>query len=122
MDPAELISRCAAEIEGAAEGEGAFSPGPALWAGRTEVAHMDSDGHLDVRLTKKLISDRRAALRADPRVILRRGTSDWLAVDAAADIDFAIALVRQAVLANLPAADPGPPPTGAELARRRRFH
>lgn len=111
-------------IEGAAVGEGAFKPGPAVWAGRREVAHIDADGALDIRLTKQLIRSRRTALKADARVALRANGSDWLEVRVATadDIEFALLLVRDAVAANLPTAEPGPPPSGSDLKRRRRFH
>lgn len=95
-----------------------------MWAGRREVAHFDGDGFLDVRLTRGAIRVRRGELRADPRVILRRTGSDWLAVwiETEADLEFAVPLVADAVANNVGTAEPGPPPEGAELARRGRFH
>jgi hypothetical protein len=105
MDAEELIARCGA-IEGATLAEGSFGPGPAVWVGNREVAHIDSDGDVDVRLTKKLIKDRRVDLEANLRVRLRPSASDWLWVSAE-DPDFAIALVREAVLANMPVAGAG---------------
>jgi hypothetical protein len=126
VDRDELIERLA-ELPGAVLGEGAFAPGPAIWAGRREVAHFDRDGMLEVRLTKGVIRARRVQLRADPRVRLRAGASDWIAVDLEAGdptdaSEVAAALIEDALAANLPTAEPGPPPTGAELERRRRFH
>jgi hypothetical protein len=45
-------------------------------------------------------------------------------VETAADVDFVVELAERAAEAHLPA--PGhmakPPPTGAALARRKRFH
>lgn len=118
-----FFARCE-RLEGIAISEGAFSPGLAVWVGRREVAHFDSDGSLDVRLTRAEIRQRRTALGEDPRVVLRRSGSDWLAVrvDSADDLELALALVADAVTANEPYAEPGPPPGGAELERRRRFH
>ena len=118
-----FMERCAS-IDGAALGEGAFSPGPAIWVGRREVAHFDADGPLDVRLTRGVIRERRSELRAEDRVSLRPSQSDWIEVSITtdADADHAFALVADAVAANRPTASPGPPPKGAELARRRRFH
>ncbi len=118
-----FLARCA-DIDGVALGEGAFSPGPALWVGTREVAHVDHDGVLDVRLTRALISELRTDLRDDPRVHLRRNTSDWvgLTVISDTDEDWAHGLVEVAVSANLLTAPPGLPPEGADLARRRRFH
>jgi hypothetical protein len=70
------------------------------------------------------VRDRRAELRADARVTLRKNASDWIAFAIAkkADEKDALELVRLAVAANAPSATAGPPPTGADLARRRRFH
>jgi len=85
----------------------------------------ERDGDLELRLTRKVISSRRAQLKADPRVELR-GSSDWLTVltSEPADDEFVLGLARLAADAHLPA--PGlprrPPPDGSDLARRRRFH
>lgn len=117
------MERCEG-IEGAALGEGAFSPGPAIWVGRREVAHFDDERSLDVRLTRQVIRDRRAELREDHRVTLRGTSSDWLELEIGSsdDLDDAYQLVVDAVEANTATAPPGPPPKGADLARRRRFH
>ena len=126
-DPALMgrafMERCAA-IEHAALGDGAFSPGPAIWVGKREVAHFDAGDWLDVRLTKQVIRERRSELKHDDRIALRRSGSDWLAVSVASrsDADFAFSLVEAAVAANLLTAPPGLPPAGTDLARRRRFH
>lgn len=111
-------------LDGAVIGEGAFSPGPALWVGKREVAHLDGDQTLDVRLTKNVIASRRPALRSDDRVVLRSGSSDWLEVriETPLDVEFAVSLVKDAIAVNRKTAPPGSPPTGAELQRRRRFH
>ena len=119
----EFMERCAA-IDGAALGEGAFSPGPAIWVGKREIAHFDDEQSLDVRMTKAVIRERRQEFKDDPRVSLRRGGSDWIEVrtQSESDLDFALTLVSEAIAANLPTAAPGPPPSGSDLARRRRFH
>ena len=120
----ELLERWSDEVDGAALGEGAFAPGPALWVGTREIAHFH-DGHaLEVRLTRAVIRQRRDDLRGADHVTLRKATSDWIEVDVATDEGLALGadLVRAAVAANLPTAPPGVPPTGADLARRRRFH
>ena len=117
------MGRCA-DIKGAALGEGAFAPGPAIWVGTREVAHFDGPDEVDVRLTKPVIRERRSELRSDERVELRRSTSDWIRVRvrAESELDHAFALIRDAVAANLSSAAPGLPPGGQDLARRRRFH
>lgn len=119
----EFFRRCES-IAGTALGEGAFRADRAVWVGRREVAHFDADGMLDVRLTRQAIRARREELQSDARIVLRSSSSDWLAVSIATptDLDFAIALVTEAVANNAPTAEPGAPPEGAELARRRRFH
>jgi hypothetical protein len=120
----EFLEGCCALSDGAAVGEGAFAPGPALWVGTREVAHFDSDSTLDVRLTKSVIRDRREEFKRDDRVSLRRNTSDWLelTIDSDADLAWARDVVLDAVAANLPTVKPGLPPTGPDLERRRRFH
>lgn len=121
--PDILLDRCAG-LPNAAISEGAFGDGAAVWVGKREVAHFDDESTLDVRLTKPLIRAYRSEFRQDERVRLRSGSSDWLEVRITneADMNFALQLVREAVQANLPTAPPGSPPSGAELARRRRFH
>jgi hypothetical protein len=112
------------ELDHVAVGESAFGSGPALWVGKREVAHLDDESTLDVRLTRPVIRARRAELAADERIRLRSGRSDWLEVRVTGkqDAEFALELIRDAVEANLPTAPPGLPPTGIELERRRRFH
>ncbi len=118
-----FLRKCAA-IDGAALGDGVFNDGPAIWVGTREIAHFDDDGLFEIRLTKAEIRRRRAELREEPRIELRRNASDWLRcrVESTRDEAFARTLVADAVAANLPTAKPGPPPTGADLERRRRFH
>ena len=117
------MQQCA-DIAGAALGDGAFADGPAIWVGKREIAHFDGPDDLEVRLTKAVIRERRSELRANEGVELRRGSSDWILVRvrARADFDLAFALVKDAVAANMQSAEPGLPPSGPELARRRRFH
>ena len=65
-------------------------------------------------------------MKADPRIELRKNASDWLRVNVTNRADAALVedLGRAAAAAHAPA--PGeaakPPPEGADLARRRRFH
>jgi hypothetical protein len=115
-----------ADIDGVVEGESAFREGPAYWANGTEIVHLDGPDRLDIRLTRTGIRQRRDQLRADPRVQLRSSASDWLTVQyhTAADEQFILDLVHAAAAAHQPPAGttPAPPPTGTDLARRRRFH
>jgi hypothetical protein len=120
----EAFIKAAAAIEGAAYGDAVFSDGGAVWAGTREVAHAHGDGVVEIRLTKAVIRERRTELRGDARVAMRKNASDWIEFAIASERDEADALelVRIAVEANLVTAKPGPPPSGADLDRRRRFH
>jgi Family of unknown function (DUF5519) len=111
-------------LSSVAVSEGAFAPGEAVWVGTREIAHFDAAGTFDIRYTRERIRLRRRELRADPRVVLRSGTSDWIEVTlrSEGDVDFALTLLDDAIAANRLTARPGPPPAGRELERRRRFH
>jgi hypothetical protein len=115
---------CCAQLDGAMIGKSAFGPGAAVWVGKREIAHFDSEHTLDIRLTKGLIRSRRRELNADIRIHLRPSNSDWLdlRVEDQSDAAYALTLVHEAITANLPTAPPGRPPTGSELERRRRIH
>jgi hypothetical protein len=122
----ERLAGRLSQIDGVAEGESAFKDGPGFWAGGKEIAHFEGERAIDLRLTKAEIRARRAELRADPRVTLRASSSDWLTVEfgSQADEDFVCALAEVAAAAHRPAdgVTAPPPPSGAELDRRRRFH
>ena len=114
-----------AAIEGVVESDSAFQEGLAYWVNGKEIAHFEGPA-IDIRLTREVIRQRRQDLKADPRVHLRRSGSDWLEVafTSPEDDEFVIELVQTAAAAHR--APPGtlaaPPPTGPDLARRRRFH
>lgn len=74
----------------------------AFFLGDREVLHFHGPDEIDLRLTRREISARRAALRADARIELRASTSDWLLVKGrtAADARAALALVEIAIRAN----------------------
>jgi Family of unknown function (DUF5519) len=122
----EALARRLCRIDGVVEGESAFKAGPGFWAGGKEIAHFEGAHAIDLRLTKAEIRARRAELRGDSRVTLRAGSSDWLTIEftCQADEDFVCALAEVAAAAHRPAdgSPSEPPPTGAALARRRRFH
>ena len=113
-------------IEGLVESPSAFVQDDAFWCNGKEIAHFVSADVVDLRLTKAVIRDLRAALREDRRVALRKGSSDWLEVRVASedDVDFVVELAERAAAAHR--ASPGEPAklpaVGADLERRRRFH
>jgi hypothetical protein len=91
-------------IQGTEERPSRFIDGPALWVGRTEIAHFDDDEVMDIRLTRSLIRARRSELRAAPAVTLRpSSSSDWLeiAVTSSADELLCIELVEAAARAHM---------------------
>jgi hypothetical protein len=77
-------------------------------------------------VTKAVISTHRQRLKSDPRVELRRNSSDWLTlhVSEPGDVALVVELAELAGAAHRTLRPPsGPPvPEGADLARRRRFH
>jgi hypothetical protein len=122
----ERLRDALAAIEGVVESDSAFQDGLACWVNGTEIAHFEGVHAIDIRLTRGQIRARREQLRADPRVILRSGSSDWLTVEfrSAADEAFVIELASAAAAAHRPT-DGAParlPPTGSALARRKHFH
>ena len=125
-DHRHILEALLAAIDGVAVGESAFGSGDGYWAGGKEIAHFDAEDVVDIRLTRAEIRARRTDLRADARVTLRASSSaDWLEVRVctADDVEFAAALVEIAAAAHRGApGQVGPPPRGADLARRRRFH
>jgi hypothetical protein len=113
-------------IDGVIASESAFGPGDAFWCNGKEIVHFDSDDVVDIRLTRHVIRELRPTLRDDARVEFRKSTSDWIEVHVAssADVDFAIELAERAAGAYRARAGEmaKPPPVGADLERRRRFH
>jgi hypothetical protein len=115
-------------VDGFAAGVSVFGDDdePAYFVHATQVAEVVDDRTVGLRLTRQVISAHRPRLKADPRVELKRSGSDWLhvRVDARDGVELLLELAAFAAEAYRPA--PGvalkPPPTGADLARRRRFH
>lgn len=99
---------------------------PAYWVNATQVANLVEDHGLALRLTRKVISANRARLKADDRVDLLRSGGDWigLTIKKPADTELALELAELAAAAHRPSdgSPCKPPPTGADLARRKRFH
>ena len=117
-----------AKVDGFAESASIFSDDDderAYFVNGTQVAQRHGPGRFHLRLTRRVISAHRPELKADDRVVLKSG-SDWaeVKVQSPADVDFLLRLAELAAAAHRPPAGTAakPPPTGAELARRRRFH
>ena len=113
-------------IDGMVESPSAFGAGDAFWCNGTEIAHFDSVDVVDLRLTRSVIRELRPVLREDARVQLRKSSSDWIEVRFLSndDIAFVVELAERAAAAHRAGAGetPKPPPVGADLERRRRFH
>jgi hypothetical protein len=117
MTPALLKKVRAAllAVDGVMEGSSIFGNSDedrAFFVNGKQIANAFGEDHFELRLTRKVVSAHRTRLKADERVILRGG--DWISLRITTPKDAAHAPPEGAV-AKLP-------PTGAELARRRRFH
>ncbi|MEX2080402.1 MAG: luciferase family protein [Dehalococcoidia bacterium] len=112
--------------EGVLEGSSIFSNDdaePAWFVDGKQIGNF-RHGAVEVRVTKKVVSVNRPRLKVDPRVEVRSG--DWVSVhiNEPGDLELLAELVVLAAAAHR-AADgvaSRPPPTGPDLARRRRFH
>jgi hypothetical protein len=112
-------------IDGLVESPSVFGEGDASWMDGTQVVNWLDDG-LEVRLTLPVIRAERQRLKADARVELKSPSSPWVIVRprSRADVPFVVEMVEMAAAAHRPARGVPlkPPPQGADLARRRRFH
>lgn len=79
-----------------------FSGRPAFWVGKREIAHFESPGVLDLRLTRKGIRARKEQFAEDSRVTTR-GSSDWVEVAyaSAEDVEWVVGLVQEVVRLEL---------------------
>lgn len=122
----DRVRRALLRAEGVSESPSMFTDALAFWVDGKEIAHFDADDVLDLRLTRAVIREHRARLKADARVTLRRSGGDWVEVRfaGAEDVAFVGELAELAAAAHRPA--PGAaakaPPVGPALDRRRRFH
>jgi hypothetical protein len=120
------LRQALAALDGVEESDSAFKDDVGYWVNGKEIAHFEGERAIDIRLTRAVIRDRRAQLMTDPRVRRRASGSDWLTVElTGVDVmSFVIELARAAVAAHraAPGTIAAPPPGGADLAGRRRFH
>jgi pectate lyase len=101
MDLTDRLASGLLSLPGVEERKSRFGPHTAFFIGSREFAHVHRDGEIDVRLTRRLITERRDSLQDDSRVSMRRG-SDWITVSysSSADVPFAVELGRSAYQAN----------------------
>ena len=120
------VRRALLSIDGVIESAGVFTDEDAFWMNGSQIACWKLDGKLEVRLTKLCIREQRERLNADPRISFHGKSSEWIDITIASktDVAFAKEMARIAAEAHRPAngTTPKPPPTGADLERRRRFH
>ena len=99
------------KIDGVMLGESAFVDGPALWVNAKEIAHAHGD-EVDVRIGRKHVRAR----GVEPHT----KTSDWCVLPAKHTKQLAELIELAASQHRVDA--PKPPPTGADMERRKRFH
>ena len=97
----EWLRELVLDAGGVVEQPSRYKDDLAYWVDGREIAHLEAEHVLDLRLTRAVISEHRAELKADSRIGLR-GSSDWLTVRVAGpeDAAFVSRLIEQAVRAN----------------------
>ena len=100
------------KIDGVMLGESAFGGGPALWVNRKQITNQIDDDTMEVRIGRKHIKQR----ALEPHTT----TSDWCVVPAKHTKQLAELIELAASQHRVD--DPLPPPTGADMERRKRFH
>jgi hypothetical protein len=123
----DRVRRALRSLDLVEEGGGVFNVDePGFFVNGRLVAEFSDTRTLGIRMTRALIRDHKPSLVADERIDPLKSGSDWIVFNfsRAADVARVVELVALAVPAYLPA--PGemikPAPTGATLARLRRFH
>jgi len=86
----------------AREGRSRYGDKPALFAGRREIAHLEPDGSIDLRITQAGWVQARSDFAADPAVLREPGRRDWIELRPrhASDITRLSALLAIASAAN----------------------
>jgi hypothetical protein len=84
------------------EGRSRYADKPALFAGTREIAHLEPDGSIDLRVTRGGWAQAGAAFAADPAVHRDPGRRDWieLRLRSPADLDRLAPLLAIASAAN----------------------
>ena len=86
----------------ATEGRSRYGDKPALFAGGREIAHLEPDGSIDLRVTREGWSRARKDFAADPAVLREPGRRDWIELRprTEADLDRFAGLLAIAAAAN----------------------
>jgi hypothetical protein len=84
------------------EGRSRYGDKPALFAGSREIAHLEMDGTIDVRITRAGWARARQDFAADPAVLHDRGRRDWIELrpKRASDLDRLAPLLAITAAAN----------------------
>ena len=116
------------DLDHVEEGGGVFDVSErAFFVNGRLVVEFAGSNYVGLRLTWPAIRELKATLATDDRVDRPiKSRSDWIYVTfkRATDLPFIVGLVESAVPLYLPADGSAvrPPPSGADLERRRRFH
>jgi hypothetical protein len=86
----------------AREGRSRFGDKPALFAGHREIAHLEPDGSIDLRVTRGGWAQARQDFAADPAVARDPARRDWieLRMRHPSDLDRLARLLAIAMAAN----------------------
>lgn len=122
----DRLRKAILDIDSVMVGESVFDEGhEAFFVDARQMAGI-FDGLVYVRLTWPIVREYRERLRDDPRVDIPRSGTDWVTVSlqTVKDLPLVLQLVELAAAQCRPSAGKPsrPPPTGADLARRRRRH
>ena len=103
------------DIDGVVLSGSGLGDADALWVNGKEIAHLDDEHTIDIRVGRKEIRARGLPSRSK--------SSDWCEVPTA-DVSFVRELLEVAAAQHraAPGETPKEPPTGTALERRRRFH
>jgi Family of unknown function (DUF5519) len=84
------------------EGRSRYGDKPALFAGSREIAHLELDGAIDLRITRAGWARARQDFAADPAVRHDPGRRDWIELrpDHASDLDRLTPLLAITAAAN----------------------
>jgi hypothetical protein len=84
------------------EGRSRYGDKPALFAGSREIAHLEQDGAIDLRITRAGWARARQDFAADPAVLHDPGRRDWIELRPkhASDLDRLAPLLAVTAAAN----------------------